>query len=197
MPAGDCPAIYAISINKKWYIGSAISWQKRKAKHIKMLRTNNHANKHLQYAYNKYQDFSFIVLQTCGISELLELEQKAIAYYDVVNKGYNKRFVPNSNIGLKFSEETRAKMSVAQKGHSRLKGCTISEEHKSKVSVALKGRKHSTSHIEKRIAHKRKPEKWHNGYNCPCRACKTQRSQDIMAARAKRKSMIISCEVTI
>lgn len=45
--------------------------------------------------------------------------------------------------GFKLSEETKAKISLAKKGHIGFyKGKKFSEDHKKKISEALKGEKH-------------------------------------------------------
>ena len=63
MPA----CIYCIknNINGHCYIGQTINYAQRKSKHLSSLRLNNHCNKHLQNAYNKYgeQNFSFSIIE--------------------------------------------------------------------------------------------------------------------------------------
>lgn len=54
--------------------------------------------------------------------------------------------------GVKLSDETREKISVAQKGK------VISAQTREKISAALKGRKKSSEHIAKVAAANRKPE---------------------------------------
>lgn len=46
--------------NGKVYVGSAKDIWHRKLEHIRELKGGFHANRHLQYAYNKYGDDAFI-----------------------------------------------------------------------------------------------------------------------------------------
>tara|TARA_R110000868_G_C10688432_1_gene748089 strand:- start:38 stop:742 length:705 start_codon:yes stop_codon:yes gene_type:complete len=47
-------------VNNKFYVGSSVDLRKRKSKHFSELRHNKHNNKHLQRAWNKYGEDSFI-----------------------------------------------------------------------------------------------------------------------------------------
>ncbi len=159
--------IYAIRnfVNSKSYIGSGISLVNRKRDHFLRLNKNKHPNKHLQLSYNKHgkENFQFLELEYCEPCKLLEKEAWWIKLADSANKekGYNKRIIPNSNLGMKLSEETKRKISEAGKGkkHDLLsilkmslakKGKKNSEEHRRKVSEALMGKKHSE---ERKLTH--------------------------------------------
>lgn len=148
--------IYAIIniINDKMYVGSAIDIKNRCRKHKEKLKVNNHPNKYLQLSWNKYKEnnFIFMTLEKVEKLNLLNREQIWIKQTKSYQKefGYNSRQIPNSNIGLKFSDETKRKMSMAGKGHKRNLGQKRSEEYKKKLSEILKGRKQSEEHINKR-----------------------------------------------
>lgn len=166
-PAGDLntSGIYALNINDKFYIGSAINLRMRRHSHKKKLNNNYHPNKHMQAAYNKYQTFSFIVIEYCENEELLNREQYWIDKLNVCEIGYNKRKIPNSNLGLKFSVETKAKMSQSSKNanNQRALGRTLSDEEKLKLSIRMKNRKWTPEQIQKRIATRReKYNNWHS-----------------------------------
>jgi group I intron endonuclease len=53
-------------VNNKFYVGSAVSFRKRKARHFSELRNGKHNNRHLQAAWYKYgeQAFVFVVIET-------------------------------------------------------------------------------------------------------------------------------------
>lgn len=66
-------------VNDKFYIGSAVSFRKRKARHFSELRKGKHNNKHLQHAWVKYgeQAFVFVVIEEVeDRAQLLEAENR-------------------------------------------------------------------------------------------------------------------------
>lgn len=87
--------IYKIEnlINHKSYIGQTIDYKRRKQTHIRELRKNEHYNKHLQDAWNKYgeENFDFISWKFENITqkELNNLEKEYIQKYDSLKSGYN------------------------------------------------------------------------------------------------------------
>jgi group I intron endonuclease len=116
------------------YIGSSVSCDKRKYKHFSDLNLNRHFNQHLQYSFNKHGKdfFVFEIIEEVLIAELLiEREQSCIDY---LSPEYNIRKVASSNLGLKHSNETRKKMSKAQKGR------TFSPEGLENIRRAAKNR---------------------------------------------------------
>ena len=77
----------------KCYIGQTIDFNRRKSKHIRLLRNNMHDNPKLQNAWNKYgeQEFHFRVweFELENIDELNRLECEYIDKYNSLNDGYN------------------------------------------------------------------------------------------------------------
>lgn len=108
--------IYKIEnlVNNKVYIGQAINIENRWKGHKKELHNNNHANKHLQNAWNKYgeENFKFEVIEECNENELNEKEIYWITEFGGLNSNtiYNKRAGGNS--GGKLSNETKQKLSI-------------------------------------------------------------------------------------
>jgi group I intron endonuclease len=143
--------IYAIIclINDKMYIGSANNLSERWKQHKCRLTVGDHHNKHLQNAWNKYWKHNFIFVILERTNNLIEREQYWIDLTNCCNKniGYNKRIIAESNAGYKCSEETKRKISVAQKGIPRPNTKRLnfkhSEESKLKMSISNKGRKAS------------------------------------------------------
>lgn len=114
--------------NGKFYIGSAATinnnrfrsgFYKRFDNHKVMLRNNNHPNLHIQRAWNKYgeENFKFEILELCSKDKCIYLEQK---YMDLLKPQYNIRKVAHSNVGIKFSDITKKKMSEAHLGRKIL-----------------------------------------------------------------------------
>lgn len=134
--------IYAIinTINSKQYIGSAINIKSRWVDHKKRLRKGNHHCKHLQSAWNKYgeESFLFIVLeQVKDKTRLVEIEQK---YIDEFNPEYNTARIAGSTLGVPCLEKTKRAVGLASKNR------VITEEYRQKMSEALKGRIISDEH---------------------------------------------------
>ncbi|MBD4918905.1 GIY-YIG nuclease family protein, partial [Xanthomonas citri pv. citri] len=109
--------IYAItSPSGKRYVGSAVNIRKRWQAHRKHLRAGTHHCKALQRAYHKYHgDFVWSVLVLCPKEELIREEQQQM---DWAAPGtlYNSNPKAGSALGIKRSDETRAKIRRAKLG---------------------------------------------------------------------------------
>lgn len=97
------------------YVGQAQSLSKRKQQHISSLRNNNHHNKHLQRAWNKYgeENFSWEILELCSVDCLNEREQYWIDKYDSFNNGFNQTLGGDGLRGYCCSDETKKKHAIA------------------------------------------------------------------------------------
>lgn len=135
-----------IKTNKS-YIGSAKDLKVRKRLHFSQLRNNKHSNTHLQRSFNKYGEmfFKFETLYFCPEEYLLKLEQKCI---DVFKPIYNIRKVATSNLGLKWNNKTKYKISNTLKNKYR-NGYCLSKEARHKISEAHKGKKFSNDTKDK------------------------------------------------
>ncbi len=136
--------IYEIKniVNGNNYIGSAINIYKRWGSHKDELRKQNHKNKHLQNAWNKYGEdsFCFSILEMCNPAQTIEREQH---YIDTINPVYNIARVAGSTLGKKHTDEAKNKMRASQLGRKP------SSETRKKMSEAGKGRLFSEQHREK------------------------------------------------
>ena len=66
-------------VNNKFYVGSAVNFQKRKMRHFNELRQTKHNNSKLQNAWNKYGEKSFVFVVVEEITDrslLLDAENK-------------------------------------------------------------------------------------------------------------------------
>lgn len=188
-------------VNGKIYIGSSTGIKHRFYTHIWYLNKQKHKNKHLQSAWNFYgaDAFHFCVVEECFKENLLETEQKWLnANFE---NSYNKSPTAGNTLGKPCSEETKIKISIANKGNK------WSEESK----IKIKGRKHSEETILKmswansnpssetraKLSAKlkgnqrnRKSEKWPHGCKCKCRECKDKRNALIYAWQASKQNTV-------
>ncbi len=141
--------IYKITCtaNKRIYIGSALNLRKRKGEHFNGLRNNRHSNPHMQRAWNKYgeQTFIFEVLEY----NILPMSLTAREQYwfkklkPFGRKGFNIAHEAGSQMGLKHTPETKEKLRQANIGKK------LSPEVVEKMSQSRRGKKLSSQHIEK------------------------------------------------
>lgn len=109
-------------VNGKIYIGSSVNVFKRWTQHRYKLNKGNHANKHLQRAWNKYgiSEFEFSILELINNPSkeiLIELEQKYLDEHKSFNKdvGYNILKKADSSLGVEMTKETKNKLSLIMK----------------------------------------------------------------------------------
>lgn len=145
--------VYAIqnTVNNKVYIGSAAkNFKSRWKQHRNELNGGSHHNRHLQAAWKKYgeQTFVFIVLELTQPQHCVNAEQKWIDQYDAANAqhGYNICTVAGSTLGVKHSDEARKRQSERQRGRSTGVGRKHSDITKDRIRKAITGTKHSEQH---------------------------------------------------
>ena len=126
--------IYQIKnqVNGKCYIGSSVNLHHRRERHLSELRHGKHRNRHLQRAFDKYGEATFVfeILEHTASRNLIEQEQ---LYLDELKPEYNISPTAGSRLGCHPSLETRRKLSEAGKGRHQ------TEETKRKISEARKG----------------------------------------------------------
>lgn len=158
------PESYGIYIvhnrkNGNFYIGSTVNLRQRWRQHLWGLANNQHHNPHLQSAWNKYgaTSFEFLVVEVVKTtSNILLREQAWIDKFDASNNKacYNICQRASSQLGCKRSDETKRKLSEANKGKS------VSDATKLKLRNAKLGKKLAPEHIAKvRAARLGKPIK--------------------------------------
>lgn len=192
--------IYIImnKINGKYYIGSAKDFLERKRLHFTHLSLQTHFNKHLQNAYNKYWScsFEFLIIEHCELSQLLIREQwwLDITHCWKRHIGYNIRPNASSQLGIKYSEEHKRKLSEIHKGKKQ------SEETKKKMSEIMKIRrstKENKLHYSiKMLGNKNSPrnfEKWpcEKGSACKCKECRNRKAMITRQWYANQKQMLL------
>jgi len=117
------PGIYLIkcTANNKVYVGSSANIYVRWQSHRCSLKANQNYSSLLQRAYNRYgkDALEYSVIELCDVSKLLEREQYWMQFYRCTDRRYglNIHIKPNSALGIKRTEEQRARMREAQKGY--------------------------------------------------------------------------------
>ena len=144
--------IYAITnhATNSMYIGSAVNIARRWRVHKHYLEKNIHPTKHLQNSYNKHTPVSFTYEVIEFVDDKTKLIEREQVWIDFFKPAYNKRKIADSCLGIKRSDEARAKMSAAQKGKKQspetiakraaaLRGKTRPEAVKAKISASHMG----------------------------------------------------------
>ena len=166
--------IYKITnpVNGKLYVGSAVSFKRRKRQHFRNLENNKHCNIFLQRSVNKHgiENHIFKVVEHCEKSELIVREQVYLdRYFDGGKMCFNICPTAYSTLGRKHTEETLKKISKAKSGKNHHNyGKKLSKETRDKVSEKLSGENHpqygkkqSKETIERRSkANKKSVEQW-------------------------------------
>jgi len=138
--------IFSITNPSKFYIGSAINFNKRKLSHLNGLRRQKHPNKKLQNHFNKYgeSDLAFEIIELVNDKDII-LKREQV-YIDCLNPAFNICTSATSpNIGRKHSEETKQKMKADRKGLNL--GVKFSQQHRQNMSAAKKGTKPSLGRV--------------------------------------------------
>jgi len=130
-------------VNNNFYVGSAVNFKKRKAKHFYALKKGVHSNGHLQAAWNKYGEnaFIFAVVQEVSAEEDL-LAAENVWLHEHVGKDYCY------NLG---TDATAPLLGIKGSAHPMF-GFTHTEETKRKIGEHSKNQIQSDETKAKRIA---------------------------------------------
>lgn len=105
-------------------------------------------NSFIKYGVDKHK---FEILEECSIKQLNERERYWQEKYNVVEEGLNCKLVQTEDKSGYHSEETKRKISIANKGQtSPMKGRRHSEETKLKMSMSQKGKTRRKKSFKKR-----------------------------------------------
>ena len=154
--------IYQIKnvVSGRVYIGQAVDVHKRWIVHLHHLRAGTHHCSPLQRSWKKHgeSNFEFSVVENVKPDDLTAREQFHMDANKshVSNGGFNLAPAADSALGVKYSDESKARMSAAQKGK------IFSKETRAKIAASLTGNKALPSTVALRVlklkGQKRSPE---------------------------------------
>jgi group I intron endonuclease len=119
------------------YVGSTNDLHGRWLLHKSKLRTKLHHTPKLQAHYNKYgkDDLMFLILDEMPMATKECLLLREQFYIDNIKPWFNSRIIAESNGGMKHSDESKEKLSIAKKGKP------FTQEHKKALSEAWEERR--------------------------------------------------------
>ncbi len=118
-------------VSLKSYIGSSKSLRTRANSHLRSLQKGAHANVHLQRAWQKHGEGTFIfeVLLFCAPKDLLVYEKQA---FEALKPEYNICKEPGNSLGRTHQAAAKAKLSEHWKGR------VFSSDHRAAISEGKK-----------------------------------------------------------
>jgi group I intron endonuclease len=137
-------------VNNKFYVGSAVNYEKRKARHLWRLRRGDHANKHLQSAWNLYGEAAFVFAVVQAVSESDDLlAAENVWLHEHVGKDYCYNIATdatapqlgmfgekNAMWGKTFQHTEDAKTRIGAASQTRVQ----SDEEKQKRRLTMRGK---------------------------------------------------------
>jgi group I intron endonuclease len=133
--------IYCIRniISGRKYVGSSVDIKNRWKNHRVSLRSGTHDAKAMQRSWIKHGEAAFEFTALEAVADLLDLiaaEQRWIDELDAANPrtGFNSSPTAGNCLGVRHTDETKAKHSLAQKGVPK------SAEHRKAIGDAHRGR---------------------------------------------------------
>jgi len=108
-------------LNGHLYIGSSSDIYRRWNDHRKLLRKGSHPTPYFQNAWNKYEEsaFDWVILETCLPEPTMLVARESEWMKNNVGKMYNFNNDPSPRYQKPFSEQHRARLSLAHKGRKR------------------------------------------------------------------------------
>jgi group I intron endonuclease len=135
-----CGIYGIVSPSNKFYIGQSIKIEVRWLHYSSLdcIDQPKLYNSLLKYGVDNHK---FLIIEECCIDLLNERERYWQEHYDVIKSGLNCKYVSTLEKSGPLSEETKIKISIANKGRiNKRKNYKHSEETKRKISIANKGK---------------------------------------------------------
>jgi group I intron endonuclease len=135
-----CGIYSIISPSNKFYIGQSIKIEVRWLHYLSLdcIEQPKLYNSLLKYGVDNHK---FLIIEECSSEMLNNRERYWQEYYNVVESGLNCKYVSTLERSGSLSEETKIKISIANKGKiGKRKNYKHSDETKKKISIANKGK---------------------------------------------------------
>jgi group I intron endonuclease len=132
-------------VNNKFYVGSAVNFSRRKARHFSELRHNKHNNRWLQASWNKHGESAFVFAIVEEVQDkrlLVEVENRWLKEHVGKEYCYNigvNAVAPTLGWSGEKSPTWGRKRTPEELAAQSWKGKKHSEESKQKIRGALKG----------------------------------------------------------
>ena len=137
-------------VNNKFYVGSAVNFSRRKARHFSELRHKKHNNRWLQASWNKHGESAFVFAIVEEVQDkrlLVEVENRWLKEHVGKEYCYNigvNAVAPTLGWSGEKSPTWGRKRTPEELAAQSWKGKKHSEESKQKIRGALKGHHVST-----------------------------------------------------
>jgi len=162
--------VYRINLSPiHFYVGRTSDLSRRAQTHLRLLRQGKHENGYMQRVFNQYLQFEWEILLPCASTEdavkaeqfllnslfrtdgCVNLSQNAVYGPGMTGKRHTeatKKLIREARTYQTFSDETRQKMSRANKGNQRARGHRHqkSDDLRRRMSEAQKGRAFTEAH---------------------------------------------------
>jgi group I intron endonuclease len=133
--------IYKItSPNGRIYIGQSCRIEARWT-HYKAMDCKDQPKLYNSFLKYGVKNHEFAILEECEIFKLNERERYWQEYYNVITQGLNCTLVSTDSKSGHLSEDTKRKISDANRRRSNRKNYSHSKETKEKIGLANKGKK--------------------------------------------------------
>ncbi len=117
--------------NGHFYYGQTQNFVQRKSAHLSRLKKRTHTNIRITRLSDKYGLPKFSIIEYVELINLDKVEQIYLDTYISDRKCCNISIIAQNSRGVKRSEETKKKLSIARKGKK------LSQEHKDSISKGL------------------------------------------------------------
>lgn len=112
---GEIYQINCVS-NGRSYVGSTVNFQQRKRQHLCDLRHGRHFSRHMQRAFAKHGESSFVFSVIEVVADVSDLVVREAHYIAILYPAFNSGHTWPTRLGTTQSDVCKEKVSIANKG---------------------------------------------------------------------------------